>query len=147
MGKVYLDIFRPEQLKRYIPRACEKDVPLYYDRILDIAEESVTLSILEKDTDAVIILGGVVVIWPGVAEAWSIASDLVKKYPRDVIHYCRLFLQTQMEMQNLRRLQLSVLTSEQVHRRFAEKLGFTDEGIMRKYGTQGEDHNRYARVI
>jgi len=51
------------------------------------------------------------------------------------------------ETHELSRIQASVCASDVRANRYAQWLGFEKEGIMRKYGPDGTDYIRYARVI
>ena len=45
------------------------------------------------------------------------------------------------------RIQASISVKDAKAKRFAEWLGFENEGIMKKYGPDGSDYYRYARVM
>ena len=47
---------------------------------------------------------------------------------------------------SLKRIQASVHTNDQQAIRYVEWLGFENEGLMKKYGPDGSDYYRFARV-
>lgn len=51
-----------------------------------------------------------------------------------------------LEIPRLRRIEATTEADFAQGRRWLELLGFQSEGIMRKYGPDGADHVRYARV-
>jgi RimJ/RimL family protein N-acetyltransferase len=54
------------------------------------------------------------------------------------------YLQEEFDYQ---RIQASIAVTDKTAKRFAEWLGFQNEGVMKKYGPDGTDYYRYARVI
>lgn len=91
-------------------------------------------------------MGGVFPLWPGTAECWLFSSDHFDKYPKFVFKMARQVLDLADNHFEIHRLQASVRADADVNRRFIERLGFKNEGIMEKYGIHGEDYIRYARI-
>jgi RimJ/RimL family protein N-acetyltransferase len=52
-----------------------------------------------------------------------------------------------IEANNIHRVQAACRADWPEAVRFAEFLGFENEGLMRSYGVDGRDYFRYARVI
>jgi RimJ/RimL family protein N-acetyltransferase len=73
-------------------------------------------------------------------------SDEVAKYPVEFFRKTRRLLLLYFGAYNLQRLEINVRSDYLIGKRFAEKLGFEPEGIMRKYGFDGSDYILYARV-
>jgi len=91
--------------------------------------------------------GGVFPLWDGVAEGWVLATNEINNYP---ITFARVMKQrTDMMIANnkIKRLQTSVKADCDLAIRFAKWLGLKEEGLMKKYGADGSDYYRYARVI
>lgn len=90
---------------------------------------------------------GIVILWNHVAEGWALTSDLVRQHPcafhRAVCHKLRYV----MQKYELNRLQLSIQHSNLVSRMWAYRLGFRNEGRMKKFGPEGEDYVRVALTI
>lgn len=85
-------------------------------------------------------------LWPGVAEVWSLLSEQSKRYPIAMIRASKAFLDICWITFNLHRLQISVKTSDNVAMRFAQALKFEPEGIMAKYSPAQEDFTLFRRL-
>ena len=86
------------------------------------------------------------VMWPGVAEAWMITSiefpNISTTATRAAIRY---FDKVAIKYQ-LKRLQITVDTENELAVRWAKVLKFTPEGLLRKYGPGNSDHMMFARI-
>jgi hypothetical protein len=85
-------------------------------------------------------------MWPGVAEAWLITSvdfvSLSVTVTRAAIRYFnKIAIQDQ-----LKRLQITVNTENELAMRWAVALKFEKEGLLRNYGPSGSDHMMFAKV-
>jgi hypothetical protein len=99
-----------------------------------------------KDKD-IVVMGGVHVLWQGVGEGWIMVSKNAHKMPVTVARYADEFFDVIMDEANLQRVQASVHSEDAQAIRFARWLGFENEGLMKKYGPDGKDYYRMARVI
>ena len=88
--------------------------------------------------------GGVSKFWDGVGEAWLLVSDKLPEYKWLSVKVMRIMFDRAMI--DFNRIQAAVLASDPVAIRFIEFMGFENEGLMRRYGFQGADFYRYARV-
>lgn len=117
----------------------------YRDMIKDQAKRGMALTGF-FGTDVVAIIG-LIPFWSGVADAWAVTSPLVDKmklsFHRAV---CKGFKEV-LECNNLHRVQAAVHVKHVQSQKWLKALGFVDEGLMRKYGPDGGDYHRYARVI
>ena len=91
-------------------------------------------------------IGGVARLWPGVGEAWLGATRLARQYPLFMVRGMRHHLGVCAAEMRLHRVQCVVLAARRSRRRWAGLLGFEEEGLMRKFGPQGEDFYRFAKV-
>lgn len=91
-------------------------------------------------------LGGVYQLWQGVAEAFFVMSSHAYDKPLTAAKYSRAMLDYIQEENNYNRLQASVNCNDDEAVRFIGWLGFENEGLMRKFGLDGTDYYRYARV-
>ena len=99
------------------------------------------------EEDVVLGIGGVHNIWQGVGEAWLLLGKEAFARPTTVArHTCNMFDHMQEEYE-YQRIQASISVKDANAKRFAEWLGFQNEGIMKKYGPDGSDYYRYARVM
>ncbi|QDP62514.1 MAG: hypothetical protein Unbinned5079contig1000_41 [Prokaryotic dsDNA virus sp.] len=99
------------------------------------------------DKDVILAIGGVHQMWNGVGEAWILVAKEGYKIPKTIAKYTDYLFQHIQETHELSRIQASVCASDVRANRYAQWLGFEKEGIMRKYGPDGTDYIRYARVI
>jgi L-amino acid N-acyltransferase YncA len=82
---------------------------------------------------------------PGFGECWMLIPETARRMV--VTRWAiRVFLK-EIETHNFRRLQAFVLCGFEAGKSFAEYFGFEREGIVRKYGPNGEDMILYARVF
>ena len=99
------------------------------------------------DQDEVIGIGGIHNIWDHVGEAWLLlGKDAVTKPTSVARHTAYMFDYLQEEF-DYKRIQASIAVTDKTAKRFAEWLGFQNEGVMKKYGPDGTDYYRYARVM
>lgn len=93
-----------------------------------------------------IAVAGIVVLFPGNAEVFSITSDKVKETPvlfhKTILH----LLKTHQEALTLHRITMTVLERYEEGHKWAESLGFQREGLMRKYGPDQSNHYLYSRI-
>ena len=90
---------------------------------------------------------GFVDMWPGVGEAWFIASNKIHEYPRKFIRFAKTdVMQRVIDENGLWRVQAVCKSDWPVALKFARFMGFEVEGVMRKYGPEGMDYTRVAWV-
>ena len=98
------------------------------------------------DGDEVLACAGVSTMWNGVAEGWIVLSKYAIKHRVSVARYTEQLFDGIMKDNSLWRIQASVHTTDEKAIRFAQWLGFEYEGVMKKFGPDGSDYFRYARV-
>jgi hypothetical protein len=76
-------------------------------------------------------IGGTARIWPGLGEAWMVASPLAREHPITLTRVTKRVIDHTMQSLSLRRLQAHVKTSDNRATRFATYLGFVREGTLR----------------
>jgi hypothetical protein len=94
----------------------------------------------------IVVIAGIVRLWTGVGGGWSLTSPLVEKLP---VAFHRAVRRNILELEEklcLHRLQITVQASHVVSQRWVERLGFRFEGVLKKYGPDGEDYLLFARV-
>ena len=89
---------------------------------------------------------GVALLWEGVGEGWFMGSERMQKNRYSVIRYVRKMLFKHQENGPLRRIHANVRADWPEALRFAEFLGFTKEGLLRKFGPDGKDYYVLGRV-
>lgn len=98
------------------------------------------------DDDKVLAVGGAHVMWFGAGEAWVLVSPECLRKPASFARYAKKLFDSILQDTELRRVQASIHVDDDRAYRFAEWLGFENEGVMRKYGVEGDDYYRMARV-
>jgi hypothetical protein len=94
----------------------------------------------------VVVVAGIVKLWMGVGGGWSLTSPLVEKFP---VSFHRAVWRNILKSEEnlcLHRLQITVQASHIVSQSWVERLGFQFEGVLKKYGPDGEDYLLFARV-
>ena len=99
------------------------------------------------DGEEIIVCGGVHMMWTGVGEGWLVMSKEAYEKPITVARYTQRLFDTIMGDNAMWRVQASVHTNDEQSVRFAEWLGFEIEGVMKKFGPDGTNYFRMARVM
>lgn len=92
----------------------------------------------------IMVCGGVAHYWPGVGEAWVVTTDLIPRYPLSFHRTVKRMLRQLCRDMGLQRLQAAVPANHTVSRKWLERLGFRQEGLMPMYGPQGKTYVRYG---
>lgn len=94
----------------------------------------------------IIACGGVIPVWPGLAEVWIAVSPLAKEHVSFLFRQSKRFLDLITDHYSLRRLQTNVQADLPEAVRFVEHLGFVREATLSDYGPNGETFYSYKRV-
>lgn len=92
--------------------------------------------------DVVIASLGIIPQWENRATAWGLISNAAGKHFIGVTKAIKRFL----ELQDYRRIETPVTTNFAEGHRWAQLLGFQNEGTMRCYTPWGEDCDLYAKI-
>jgi len=94
--------------------------------------------------DLIVMCGGIACgAWKGLGEIWLIPSKFVNKWPLGVFKTAKAYIDDVIDKLDLYRVQATIAEPEV---KWIEQLGFTREGLMRKFGPNKEDKYLYARV-
>ena len=99
-----------------------------------------------EDSGTVLAVGGVHVMWFGAGEGWVLVSPEALAVPTSFARYTKRAFDSILQETELRRVQASIHIDDDRAYKFARWLGFEDEGVMRKYGVDGDDYYRMARI-
>lgn len=88
---------------------------------------------------------GFVSIWKGVAEAWLVADDVMRSMPVTFTKAAIQTLDISAISMGLHRTQITVRSTDTRAYKWASAVGFKEECLMRKYGTDGVDYFLMAR--
>jgi RimJ/RimL family protein N-acetyltransferase len=91
--------------------------------------------------DKIIGVFGFARILDGCFHLWSLFSVEIKKYPIAAVKIFRAASNIPA-----RRIQMTTAMSNKAATAFAYRMGFSLEGILRKYGPDGTDHYIFAKV-
>ena len=94
-----------------------------------------------------IFAAGMKKIWDGVAEGWVLATKEVWNHPLLVAKAIKKDFAKVAKQHNIRRVQTAVRSEFGIGIRFAKWLGLENEGLMKRYGFDGADHYRFARIF
>ncbi len=111
------------------------------ERVLDNSMNFV----LERDGE-ILVIGGVIPLWEGVAEVWiDLADEHKLRSGYRIARSIRKFVEAMARQLDLQRLQMTCEEGEFGAIRFAGFVGFKYEGTMPFYGSDGETHLRYGK--
>lgn len=141
--------YKPEHIRSILDGNMDSLARKSFGIADDIADDLVApgLSFSGIVDGYVIASAGIKPLWKGVGEGWFVASDNMPKKKLSVIKLIRENFDSMIQENNLVRVQAGVRADWLEAKRFAEFLGFEHEGIMRKYGPDGQDYLRMARII
>jgi hypothetical protein len=96
--------------------------------------------------EEILMCGGIVLLWPGVGEGWSITTPLVTAHPV-LFHFAmRRIMELLVRTMGLWRLEVAIQGDHYVSQRWIKRLGFEFEGFKQAYGPDGSDYVGFARV-
>jgi len=141
--------YKPEHGQEILDGKMNKGAPQHISKYLNFAKSLHVpgQSFSAIDNGHLIACRGIKQLWPGVAEVWFLSSDKVHNHVRPVIKIIFKYLPRLIKEQKLVRIQSAVRADWPEAQRFAQFMGLENEGLMRKYGPDGTDYFRYARVI
>ncbi len=93
----------------------------------------------------VLAIVGAYTLWPGVLEVWVVPSRYVTQYSLTYLKSIKKYVKTLQDGFQPHRMQTQSLNNE-LHDRWMGFLGFTKEGIMRKFGTDKQDYALWSIV-
>lgn len=111
-----------------------------------VEHKDVTGYTLYQDKD-ILCIGGIHGLWNGVGEAWFLIGKEGYDNPKSVAKHTFFMFEHLQQEYGFIRVQASVAKKDRKAIRFVEWLGFKNEGIMEKYGPDGLDYYRYAKVL
>lgn len=97
--------------------------------------------------NTVVAIGGVVKLWPGLAEAWIAVTPLALQHRLFILRQTRTYLDRLIRDHSLRRVEAKVREDFTAARRFAEWCGFTALAPLQAYGPDGETFILYEKVL
>lgn len=141
-----IEVFKTEHLKKINPVGGWAGYE-WAKNVLNLSTESdgvVAFTVFDKNIAIGIV--GVLSIWDGLGDAFTIISKDIKNHGRAAYEAAGLLVPTIFNSMKLRRLQATVLVGFDVGVKFIENIGFQREGIMKKWTPDGDDVYIYAMV-
>jgi hypothetical protein len=89
--------------------------------------------------------GGILPLWKGVGEAWIVSSDLVPKNKIAFVKAVADILGKLVKEKDFDRVQTTIDKDHAASIKWAERMGFINEGVMEKF-IGGRDYIRYALI-
>lgn len=117
----------------------------HYRKLCEVYEKyGGTYTLLSPE--GVVCIEGVAPIWPGVAGAWSLTSDLIFKYPKAYYKATKQFMAAIVTDWKIHRLQATTCADDAVACNWLRHLGFKQEGVLKSYGPDRADHIMFSKV-
>jgi RimJ/RimL family protein N-acetyltransferase len=91
--------------------------------------------------------GGLVKMWPGLAEAWIAVTPYAQQHTTFILRTTKLYLDDRMKRHALNRLEAHIREDFILARRFCSWLGFQFNATLPKYGPNGETFLLMSRVM
>jgi RimJ/RimL family protein N-acetyltransferase len=135
--------FEPEHLKDIKVQGGQLDWQLYNYETYGAELKKAGMAYTAVDNEGRIIgCAGIIKIWTGRGEAWALFGG---GWQRHYIGITKAVLRG-LRLSNLRRIEANVRADFDKAQAWITYLGFNEEGYMRKYGADGADFIRYARI-
>lgn len=101
----------------------------------------------EDDLGRIVIIAGIVVLWPGVGEAWLLSARDAMEKGMGMARSAKRELERMAAELKLHRLQAHAPLSFVAAHRWLEFLGMEQESVAQKYTTTGEDAIIFKRIL
>lgn len=138
--------FKPEHIDKIDYKDFYGNREVLKKNTLASYDPKITMTVIDEKSSEIICIIGMVRMWNGVGECWSIMGKSVSKYKFSIVKTLRRIIDFYMDNYSLARLQVSCPSSVKECPRWFQSLKFTYEGRMRKYGMGINDYDLYARV-
>ena len=96
------------------------------------------------DGDQIVGIVGASKINDNTCELWIMLDECSKKYIKEIYHYAFRYLDDVQRY--FERIQAITATGWSAAVHFLERLGFEKEGLMKKFGPDGDDYFLYGRI-
>ena len=111
---------------------------------IDFAMAGLSFTLL--DDNKPVCSGGIIPTWLGSAEGWVISSKRILKNKIKAARLIKKRTDLLCTNNKIWRLQTAVKADFKIGFRFAQFLGFKNEGLMKAYGPDKTDYYRMARI-
>lgn len=129
--------YQPSHLENIVLKKCHDG-----ERPKEIRGNAITFLIAGEP----LAIFGWYLISPGVAQVWGLLSEKTQNHKKSFHKAVKLFLPYSIQKLEIRRMQISVRCHFHQGWRWAKKLGFNCEGVMKQYGPDGIDCWLFSRI-
>lgn len=140
--------FKPEHLVNIEKDGIDGEVVNFLGEIdkraADYAQAGPAITLLDGDT--ILAIGGVIMCWKGVGEAWMMVSPEGRLKKVALYKTMEGFVNTCFEKYGMHRIQTSILCLYPEAHKCILRLGFIPEGMMVHYGPRKENYMRYVKL-
>lgn len=121
--------------------------PVNYESLRDdILNNGMSICILDE-YGQISGCAGIVFIWQGVGEVWSIFNNNMLARPLSIVRIMKTLIKKLRDSKLFHRVQMTIYENQPGLTKWAESLGFQFEGRMLKYGPDQKTHLRYALIF
>ena len=147
-NKLIIIPFEPEHLDNIDYRIFDKDSISRWPDILKYINQLPSFGPCYTGliNDEIIGAGGLIILWPGVAEAWLLTGNLTNKFSLSFHKTITKGLRLLIDSMGLHRVQAVVYQYNDIAIKWIERLGFVCEGLMEGYGPDQSNFWRYALI-
>jgi hypothetical protein len=97
-----------------------------------------------KHNNKLIGCAGIIEMWPGVAEAWAALTDDIRMCPFFLHRKTYRIMKELINRNKYHRLQANISLDNATAIKWIERLGFSYESTMKRFGADGSDHAMYV---
>ncbi len=117
-----------------IPRRAWELQRRWFDALIILSDHAVTLT---DDDDNVVVCMGSAMLWPGVADIWSIVHPESSVPALTMVRDTRKVIEDYCQVYGVHRCNAQAFNDDQ--HKWMQLLGFVDEGVRVRYGPQQQD--------
>ena len=117
-----------------IPRRAEQLQRRWFDALIILSDHAVTLT---DDDDNVLVCMGSAMLWPGVADIWSLVHPESGTHALTLVRDTRKVIEDYCQVYGVHRCNAQAFDEDQ--HKWMQLLGFVDEHVKARYGPQQQD--------
>ena len=118
----------------HIPRRAEELQRRWFDALIILSDHAVTLT---DDDDNVLVCMGSAMLWPGVADIWSLVHPDSGTQALTLVRDTRKVIEDYSQVYGVHRCNAQAFNDDQ--HKWMQLLGFVDEHVKKRYGPQQQD--------
>lgn len=118
----------------HIPRREEDLQRRWFDALIILSDHAVTLT---DDDGEVLVCMGSAMLWPGVADIWSLVHPETGVSALTLVRDTRKIIEDYCQVYGVHRCNAQAF--HDIEHKWMQLLGFVDEGVKKRYGPQGQD--------